>query len=291
MRYARHTGPRRALDGRRSACVVRPTRCDNANAKLDAKRVWRAGLLASRADAQPPQHNQRERDPRSSRRAVAKWPNASACSFCFTVNLAALFFATAWISNQWSSEFDAHALEHWVSGPCRVVGSEIVTWKVPRTKNHHEKDRNWVYTAVLDVEILTVAIYPETGDVVEYDDTLISKGSEWPSYVAEMTGSEDCMHVQTDPEGIARIRSNSLPRLRGQGDEVPSHGCLPQGYQDGENHGKVSGQTAHHLGLVQERRRRHPLQTEATERHHHHVLLGSGPLGQNLHQERRRRFD
>ena len=30
---------------------------------------------------------------------------------------------------------DAHALEHWVNGPCRVVGSEIVTWKLKKTKN------------------------------------------------------------------------------------------------------------------------------------------------------------
>ena len=128
---------------------------------------------------------------------------ASLCSFCLAAHITALIYAIIWVSNQWSNEFDAHALEHWVKGPCRVVGSEIVTWKLKRTKADEDKDWNWVYTAVLDVEILSVAIYPETGDVVEYDDTLISKGSEWPSYVAEMTGSEDCMHVQTDPEGIA----------------------------------------------------------------------------------------
>ena len=113
-------------------------------------------------------------------------------AFIFTANLIGLTLAIIWISTQWSNEFDAHALEHWVNGPCRVVGSEIVTWKRKRANDEYSKDDSkdsrWVYTGVLDVEILDVAIYPETGDVVEYDDTLISKGSEWPSYVAEMTG-------------------------------------------------------------------------------------------------------
>ena len=155
-----------------------------------------------------------------------------------TANITGLILASVWISTQWGNEFDAHALEHWVNGPCRVVGSEIVTWKLKKTKNQ-KKDSRWVYTGVLDVEILDVAIYPETGDVVEYDDTLISKGSEWPSYVAEMTGSEDCMHVQTDPEGKAIEFDRILcPAYEGRAMRFPHMAACHKDIKTGVHMGK-----------------------------------------------------